>query len=88
MLLCERVGDSERIFRSARGDGSILGGRVLEGIVVHAEVHGRLLGHLSRTRFQASLRQGQLITSLNCLTAPLQGWAHTGTLPELKFEYG
>lgn len=86
------LGDSEKIFHPARGDGGMWGRGVLEGDVVHAKVCGSLLGqsprHLSGTWFQASLRQGQLITSLNCLAAPPQGWVHTGTLPELKFEYG
>lgn len=79
MLLCESAGDSERIFHFARGDGHVWGRRGLER---------QESPHFSGTLFQASLRQGQLITSLSCLTASPQGWAHTGTLRELKFENG
>lgn len=72
--------------------GVLWGRRVSEGAVVTGKGRWQLAWaesrHLSRTWFQASLRQGQLITSLNCLAAPPQGWAHSGTLPKLKFGHG
>lgn len=92
LLLREVVGDSERIFHSAGEwrwgrNGGIWGKREMWFLQRYTAGWAESR-HLSRTRFQALLRKGQLITSLNCLAAPPQGWAHTGTLPELKFGSG